>query len=38
MLDFHETDFLRAFKLQVGLIGKEIELMKEKVTQASSDG
>ena len=31
MLEFHETDFLRAFKHQINLIAREMQRLKEKV-------
>lgn len=33
MLEFHETDFLRAFKDQMNLVSKELEMLKKKMDE-----
>lgn len=33
MLEFHETDFLRAFRLQIGKITIELDMMRNKMDE-----
>lgn len=33
MLEFHETDFLRAFKHQMNIVSEELKMLREKMDE-----